>query len=91
MLVLDAMAQLRQRASTPAGAFHLLALLGQNATITGIGLSDLYRLGRLAQSVSTANIRNFTIPVGGGECLPLLSGASSAFHDFSDDGVLESH
>jgi hypothetical protein len=41
--------------------------------------------------VSTANIRNYTIPVGGGGCLPLLSGASSAFHDFADDGVLESH
>ena len=91
MLILDAMAQLRQRASTPAGAFHLLALLGQNATITGIGLTDLYRLGRLAQSVNPANIRNFTIPVGGGQCLPLLPGAASAFHDFADDGVLESH
>ncbi|HEX4490781.1 MAG TPA: LCP family protein [Acidimicrobiia bacterium] len=90
-LVLDAMAQLRARAATPAGAFHLLAMLGQNATLTGIGLSDLYRLGRLAQSVSPANIRNFTIPVGGGGCLPLLAGASSAFQDFADDGVLESH
>jgi LCP family protein required for cell wall assembly len=90
-LMLDAMAQLRQRASTPFGAFRLLALLGHNATITGASLTDLYRLGRLAQSVNPANIRNFTIPVGGGNCLPLLSGASSAFADFADDGVLESH
>jgi LCP family protein required for cell wall assembly len=90
-LLLDAIAQLRQRASTPAGAFHLLAMLGQHATITGIGLTDLFRLGRLAQSVNPANLRNYTIPVGGGQCLPLLSGAASAFHDFADDGVLESH
>jgi LCP family protein required for cell wall assembly len=90
-LILDAMAQLRQRASTPAGAFRLLALLGRNATITGASLNDLFRLGRLAGSVSPANIRNYTIPVGSGNCLPLLSGASSAFADFADDGVLESH
>jgi LCP family protein required for cell wall assembly len=90
-LILAAMTQLRQRASTPAGAFRLLAMLGQNATITGASLTDLYRLGRLAESVSPANIRNFTIPVSGGQCLPLLSGASSAFADFADDGVLESH
>jgi LCP family protein required for cell wall assembly len=90
-LLLDAMAQLRQRANTPSGAFHLLALLGQNATVTGASLTDLYRLGRLAQSVNPANIRNYTIPVGSGQCLPLLSGASAAFADFADDGVLESH
>jgi LCP family protein required for cell wall assembly len=90
-LLIDAMAQLRQRADSPAGAFRLLALLGRNATITGASLNDLYRLGRLAQSVNPANIRNYTIPVGGGQCLPLLSGASGAFADFADDGVLESH
>lgn len=90
-LVLAAMSQLRQRASTPAGAFRLLGLLGTNATITGVSLTDLYRLGRLAQSITPANIRNYTIPVGGGSCLPLLGGASDAFRDFADDGVLESH
>jgi len=90
-LILDAMAQLRDRASTPAGAFQLLALLGTNATITGASLSDLFRLGRLAESVNPANIRNYTIPVANGQCLPLLPGASSAFADFADDGVLESH
>ena len=47
---------------------------GTNATITGASLNDLYRLGRLAQSVNPANIRNYTIPVGGGQCLPLLVG-----------------
>jgi polyisoprenyl-teichoic acid--peptidoglycan teichoic acid transferase len=90
-LILDAMAQLRQRAGTPAGAFRLLALLGQNATITGASLTDLYRLGRLAGSVNPANIRNVTIPVGGGGCLPLLSNAPAVFADFADDGVLETH
>ena len=90
-LILAAMAQLRQRAGSPTGAFHLLGLLGTNATMTGVSLTDLYRLGRLAQSINPANIRNYTIPVGGGNCLPLLGGAADAFHDFADDGVMESH
>jgi polyisoprenyl-teichoic acid--peptidoglycan teichoic acid transferase len=90
-LILAAMAQLRQRANTPGGAFHLLALLGRFSTISGASLNDLYRLGRLAQSTNPANIRNFTIPVGGGGCLPLLGSAPGAFADFADDGVLQTH
>jgi LCP family protein required for cell wall assembly len=90
-VILSAMAQLRQRASTPGGAFRLLALLGHNATLTGVSLNDLYRLGRLSQSVNPKNIRNMTIPVGGGGCLPLLSNAHAVFADFADDGVLETH
>jgi LCP family protein required for cell wall assembly len=90
-LILAAVSQLRERANSPAGAFRLLALLGRRATITGASLTDLYRLGRLAQSTSAANIRNVTIPVGGGGCLPLLSSAPSVFADFADDGVLETH
>jgi hypothetical protein len=66
-------------------------LLGRSSTVTGASLNDLYRLGRLAQSTSAVNIRNVTIPVGGGGCLPLLSSAPSTFADFADDGVLESH
>ena len=90
-LLIAAMSQLRQRANTPAGAFRLLSLLGTNATITGLSLDDLYRLGRLAQSTDPKNIRNMTIPVGSGQCLPLLSNAPGVFADFADDGVLETH
>jgi hypothetical protein len=89
--VLNAMSQLRAKAATPGGAFHLLALLGHSATITGASLNDLFRLGRLAQSTNPVNIRNMTIPVGGGQCLPLLGSAPSVFADFADDGVLETH
>lgn len=90
-LIISAMTQLKKRAGTPGGAFRLLSLLGNSSTITGASLTDLYRLGRLAQSTDPANIRNMTIPVGGGGCLPLLSSAPSVFADFADDGVLETH
>jgi LCP family protein required for cell wall assembly len=86
--ILQAMAQIRHRASTPAGAFGLLALLGRNATLTNISLPDLYRLGRLAQSINPANIANATIPVGSGTCLPLLPNAPSVFADFRDTGIV---
>ncbi len=88
-IILDAMSQLRTRAATPTGAFRLLALLSANATLTNVGLTDLYRLGRLAESVKPASIANVTIPVGGGQCLPLLASAPAQFADFRDDGVLE--
>jgi LCP family protein required for cell wall assembly len=90
-LVLAAIGQLRARANTPAGAFRLLSLLGTNAAIHGASLNDLYRLGRLAQSTDVHYIRNMTIPVGGGSCLPLLGSAPGLFADFADDGVLETH
>jgi LCP family protein required for cell wall assembly len=90
-IIIAAMSQLKARASTPSGAFRLLALLGTNASITGASLNDLYRLGRLAQSTDARNIRNMTIPVGGGGCLPLLGSAPGVFSDFADDGVLQSH
>jgi LCP family protein required for cell wall assembly len=90
-VVISAFAQLRQRANSPTGAFRLLALLARNSTISGVSLNDLYRLGRLAQSIDPAKIRNMTIPVGGGGCLPLLGSAPSVFADFADDGVLETH
>jgi LCP family protein required for cell wall assembly len=90
-LILSAVAQLRKKASTPGGAFRLLSLLGNQSTINGASLTDLYRLGRLAQSTDPRNIRNVTIPVGGGGCLPLLSSAPSMFADFADDGVLQTH
>src|SRR5206468_4059659 len=78
-LILEAMSQMRKFADNPAGAFRLLALLGANATLTNVGLTDLYRLGRLAQTVNAANIRNLVIPVGSGNCLPLLASAPSVF------------
>jgi LCP family protein required for cell wall assembly len=90
-IIIAAMSQLRARASTPSGAFRLLSLLGTNASITGVSLNDLYRLGRLAQSTDARNIRNMTIPVGNGGCLPLLGSAPGVFADFADDGVLETH
>jgi LCP family protein required for cell wall assembly len=90
-LIIDAMRGLQKKSQTAAGEFHLLALLGRHAALDGIGVSDLYRLGRLAFSLNPDQIKNYTIPVVNGSCLPLGGGAGSLFADFRDDGILETH
>ena len=45
--------------------------------------------GGIAFSIDPGQIKNVTIPVGGGSCLGLGGGAGGLFADFRDDGVLE--
>jgi len=90
-LILDAMRQLRKQTQNAPGEFKLLALLGRHAQLDGIGIKDLYRLGRLAFSLNPDQIRNVEIPVTNGQCLSLQGSAGGLFADFRDDAVLESH
>jgi LCP family protein required for cell wall assembly len=71
----------------------LLALLGRHTQLDGIGLRDLYKLARLGTSFDPSQVRNVRIPVtsGSGTRLQLGPGARDLFHDFADDGVLETH
>ena len=86
------MAQLKAEAAERRWvSSRLLALLGRHAQLDGLGITDLYRLGRLAEKLDPAAIRNVTIPVGGGQCLPLVGDADGLFADFADDATLQSH
>ena len=89
ILILDAMRQLRAKMQNAPGEFRLLALLGRHAQLDGIGMKDLYRLGRVAFSLNPDQIANITIPWTNGGCLGLGAGASSLFADFRDDGIVE--
>jgi LCP family protein required for cell wall assembly len=89
LLLLDAMRQLRSQMQNAPGEFKLLALLGRHAQLDGIGMKDLYRLGRVAFSLNPDQIANVTMPWTNGQCLGLGAGASSLFADFRDDGILE--
>jgi len=92
LLILDAMRGLRTRMQSAAGEFKLLALLGQHAQLDGIGVKDLYRLARVAFSLSPSRIKNITMPYsGGGNCLTPAAAVADLFADFRDDAVLESH
>lgn len=90
ILILDAMNQLRLQMQNAPGEFKLLALLGRHAQLDGIGMKDLYRLGRVAFSLNPAQIQNITIPYVGGQCLGLGGSAGGLFADFRDDGIVES-
>jgi LCP family protein required for cell wall assembly len=89
LLILDAMRQLRAQMQNAPGEFRLLALLGRHAQLDGIGMKDLYRLGRVAFSLNPDQIANITMPWSNGGCLGLGAGASSLFADFRDDGIVE--
>jgi polyisoprenyl-teichoic acid--peptidoglycan teichoic acid transferase len=91
--ILAALAKLRAQNPDATGTINLMATLGRHATLDGIGLRDLYRLGRLALDFDPSQVRNVRIPVGSGSGtrLALDSSAQSLFQDFADDGVLQTH
>ncbi len=92
-LITQALSQLRAENTGPVGTLTLLANLGRHAQLEGIGLDDLYALGRLGLSIDPANVRNVSVPVsaGSGTRLSLGAGAQSLFADFADDAILQTH
>lgn len=91
LLIIDALRGMQTAADHAAGEFKLLALFGRHARLDGIGLKDLYRLGRIAHRIDPNGVKNVVLPTGGGSCLSLGGGASSLFADFHDDAVLQAH
>jgi anionic cell wall polymer biosynthesis LytR-Cps2A-Psr (LCP) family protein len=91
LLILAGIEQMQKTAQSAAGEFHLITLLYQHAQLQNLGVTDLFRLGRVIQDIPIKNIRNVTIPIGNGNCLSLGSDAQSFFADFRDDAILESH
>jgi LCP family protein required for cell wall assembly len=93
LLILDAMTQLRKQMQNAGGEFKLLALLGQHAQLDGIGIKDLYRLGRTAFSLDPSQIKSINVPYAGtgpNGCLSVAGSAGPLFNDLRDDGVVES-
>lgn len=94
LLIWSGFRELHEQANSPTGQLRLLALLGRHAQLDGVGLNDLYHLGRLAFRMSPGAVRNVTPSTGGGGCSGGLSptaAARSLYADFADDGVLQRH
>ncbi|MCU1429453.1 MAG: transcriptional attenuator, LytR family [Actinomycetia bacterium] len=91
LLLLNALSGMQQQAGGASGEFRLLALFGRHAQLDGVGLTDLYRLGRIAHHLDASKIRNMEFPTAGGNCLATAGSASSLFADFRDDVVLQTH
>ncbi len=92
-LILQALAQFRAENTGPIRTLGLLADLGRHTKLDGIGVSDLYTLGRLGLSIDVNQVRNVVVPVasGTGTRLQLTPAATGLFQDFADDGVLQTH
>ncbi len=92
-LILQALTQFRAENAGPIKTLGLLADLGRHAQLDGIGLKDLYALGRLGLSIDPTTVKNVLVPVtsGSGSRLQLTGDAAGLFQDFADDAVLQTH
>jgi LCP family protein required for cell wall assembly len=94
ILILAGLSKLRDSAPTPANTLKWMAVLARHTRFDGIGLGDLYRLGRLALSIDPANVRNVTMPGNAGSAANqsvVFVGpeAPGLFADFRDDAILQ--
>ena len=62
ILILAGLAKLRASQPTAANTLKWLSVLARHTAFDGIGLGELYRLGRVALSIDSANVRNVTMP-----------------------------
>lgn len=96
VLIVAGLAKLRAETTGPFETLKLLGVLARHTRLDGVGLRDLYGLGRLALSIDPANVRSVTVPTragraGGAEVLFAAPPADALFADFRDDAILQSH
>ncbi len=82
---------IQQQHPSAGETVRLIATLGRHVKLDGIGIADLFHMGRLALSFDPANVKNVVLPVvdGGGSNLVKSASASALLADFADDGVLQ--
>lgn len=95
-LILAALAKLRAEQGGATGALRSLAVLVRHTRVEGVGLGELYRLGRLGLSIDPGRVRNVTAPASAGragaaEVVLLGPTAGAFFADFRDDALLQAH
>lgn len=94
ILILAGLSKLRDSSPTAANTLKWMKVLAAHTRLDGIGLGDLYRLGRLALSLDPAAVRNVTMPgttgsAGNQSVVFAGPGAPALFADFRDDAVLQ--
>ena len=94
ILILAALSKLRDSAPTASNALSWMSVLAKHTRLDGIGLGDLYRLGRVALSIDPENVRNITMPGTTGSAARqsvvfVGGGAAGLFADFRDDAILQ--
>ncbi|MDQ4068227.1 MAG: LCP family protein [Actinomycetota bacterium] len=94
ILILAGLSKLRDSAPSATNTVKWMAVLARHTRLDGVGLGDLYRLGRLALSIDPATVRNVTMPGTTGSAANqsvVFVGASAPalFADFRDDAILQ--
>ena len=94
ILILAGLAKLRDSSPSAANTLKWMSVLLRHSRFEGIGVGDLYRLGRLALSIEPASVRNVTMPGTTGSAANqsvVFVGASAPalFADFRDDAILQ--
>jgi LCP family protein required for cell wall assembly len=95
-LLLSALTDLRGRGTGAADTLRYLSVLLRHVRIDGLGVRELYHLGRTALSLDPARVRNATMPAvagwyGSASVVYTRPQAAGLFADFRDDAVLQSH
>lgn len=93
VLILAALAKLHADTSATATIKHLGVLL-RHARLDGVGLTDAFRLGRIALSLDPSSVRNVTMPstvgtAGSASVVFPAPAADALFADFRDNAVLD--
>jgi LCP family protein required for cell wall assembly len=88
-LIIAGFRHLQSEYASFAGHFEVAALMVSHAELSGVSLTDLLKLGEVADRVPSTNIKNVNIPITGSACLGIGAAAPQLFADVRDDGVLE--
>ena len=96
ILMLAGLDKLRDSAPTATNTLKWMAVLARHVRFEGIGLGDLYRLGRVVLSIDSGKVRNITMPGTTGsaasQSVVFVGGSAPAlFADFSEDAILQRH
>ena len=94
ILILAGLSKLRDSAPSATNTLKWMSVLARHTRLDGVGLGDLYRLGRLALSIDPANVRNVTMPGTTGsaanQSVVFVGGSAPAlFADFRDDAIVQ--
>jgi LCP family protein required for cell wall assembly len=96
LMILAALSKLQADRDSPTKIVRDIAVLARHSEMHGMGLRDLYRLGRLGLSIDPGNVRNVVMPwrigyAGPASVVFVGPGADTLFADFRDNAILDTH
>ena len=92
-VIVAALAKLRAEGTGPANLLRWMSTLLRHCRFEGVGLLDLYRMGRLAASIDPGSVANVTMPGAEGFAGPAsvvfpTPAAGNLFADFRDNAIV---